>query len=97
MLLLLLLLLLLQAGFGEFQVTQWNGRRADAFATHLKPAMGRPNLEVRRALLLLLLQIRHDSDAANAADVGAQPRAGSVLCRGLQQSQPCRWGCIAAI
>ncbi|WIA36647.1 hypothetical protein OEZ86_007931 [Tetradesmus obliquus] len=35
-----------QAGFGEFQVTQWNGRRADAFATHLKPAMGRPNLEV---------------------------------------------------
>eukprot|EP00883_Tetradesmus_obliquus_P005556 jgi/Sobl393_1/15988/SZX66469.1 len=35
-----------QAGFGDFQVTQWNGRRADAFATHLKPAMGRPNLQV---------------------------------------------------
>jgi hypothetical protein len=45
-LILLLLLLCVQAGFGEFQVTQWNGRRADAFATHLKPAMGRPNLEV---------------------------------------------------
>jgi choline dehydrogenase-like flavoprotein len=47
LLLLLPPLLRLQAGFGDFQVTQWNGRRADAFATHLKPAMGRPNLEVR--------------------------------------------------
>ncbi|GBF88787.1 choline dehydrogenase [Raphidocelis subcapitata] len=35
-----------QEGFGEYQVTQNNGRRADAFQTHLKPAMGRPNLTV---------------------------------------------------
>ncbi|KAF8065553.1 alkJ [Scenedesmus sp. PABB004] len=35
-----------QAGFGEFQVSQQNGRRADSFATHLKPALGRPNLRV---------------------------------------------------
>jgi choline dehydrogenase-like flavoprotein len=37
-----------QDGFGEFQVTQWNGRRADAFQTYLKPALGRENLQVRR-------------------------------------------------
>eukprot|EP00775_Hariotina_reticulata_P009838 gene9838-9997_t len=35
-----------QEGFGNYQVSQWNGRRADAFATHLKPALGRPNLTV---------------------------------------------------
>jgi choline dehydrogenase-like flavoprotein len=28
------------------QVTQHNGRRADAFMTHLKPVMSRPNLTV---------------------------------------------------
>ncbi|KAI8470464.1 MAG: GMC oxidoreductase-domain-containing protein [Monoraphidium minutum] len=35
-----------QEGYGEYQVTQTNGRRADAFTTHLKPALGRPNLTV---------------------------------------------------
>lgn len=35
-----------QEGYGEYQVTQRSGRRADAFTTHLKPAMGRPNLTV---------------------------------------------------
>lgn len=37
---------LLQAGYGDFQVSQSKGRRADAYATHLKEALGRPNLSV---------------------------------------------------
>jgi choline dehydrogenase-like flavoprotein len=36
----------LQAGFGNFQVSQWKGKRKDAYATHLKDALGRPNLSV---------------------------------------------------
>lgn len=36
----------LQAGYGDFQVSQWKGKRADAYATHLKEAIGRPNLSV---------------------------------------------------
>lgn len=36
----------MQAGFGDFQVSQWKGKRKDAYATHLKDALGRPNLSV---------------------------------------------------
>ncbi len=36
----------LQAGYGEFQVTQRNGQRADTYRTYLKPAMARGNLKV---------------------------------------------------
>ncbi|KAF5834678.1 GMC oxidoreductase-domain-containing protein [Dunaliella salina] len=35
-----------QAGYGEFLVSQKKGQRADANRMYLKPAMGRPNLEV---------------------------------------------------
>lgn len=36
-----------QEGFGEFQVTQQRGERADMFRQYLKPVMGRSNLQVR--------------------------------------------------
>eukprot|EP00955_Chlamydomonas_euryale_P091303 364612-Chlamydomonas_euryale.AAC.29 len=39
----------LQAGYGEFQVTQKQGERADMYRMHLKPAMTRGNLKVRAA------------------------------------------------
>ncbi len=37
-----------QAGYGEFQVTQRKGERADAYRTYLKPAINRGNLKVER-------------------------------------------------
>ncbi len=36
-----------QAGFGEFQVTQKEGTRADMYRCYLKPALQRGNLKVR--------------------------------------------------
>jgi choline dehydrogenase-like flavoprotein len=41
--------LLVQAGYGEFQVAQRKGERADAYRMYLKPAMGRGNLKVLQA------------------------------------------------
>lgn len=35
-----------QAGYGEFQVTQKRGERADMYRQYLEPIMGRPNLKV---------------------------------------------------
>ncbi|GFR43618.1 hypothetical protein Agub_g4717 [Astrephomene gubernaculifera] len=35
-----------QDGYGEFQVSQRRGERADTYRTHLKPVMGRGNLKV---------------------------------------------------
>ncbi|GAB4823239.1 hypothetical protein N2152v2_010285 [Parachlorella kessleri] len=35
-----------QAGYGEFQVTQERGERADAYRQYLMPVLGRPNLQV---------------------------------------------------
>lgn len=35
-----------QVGYGEFQVTQQNGERADMYKMYLKPVMGRENLTV---------------------------------------------------
>lgn len=39
-------LLVLQGGYGTFQVMQDKGTRADMYRQYLKPAMGRPNLQV---------------------------------------------------
>ena len=36
----------MQEGFGEFQVTQQMGERADMFRQYLKPVLGRSNLQV---------------------------------------------------
>jgi choline dehydrogenase-like flavoprotein len=36
----------LQTGYGEFQVTQEKGERADMYRQYLKPAMSRGNLKV---------------------------------------------------
>lgn len=36
-----------QAGYGEFQVTQKSGTRADMSSMYLKPALNRPNLKAR--------------------------------------------------
>ncbi len=44
---------LVQAGYGEFQVTQKNGERADMYRTYLKPAMNRGNLKVCMQAYLL--------------------------------------------
>jgi len=40
-----------QAGFGIYQVTQRNGMRCSSATAFLKPAIGRPNLEVRTRTL----------------------------------------------
>lgn len=39
-------MLVMQAGYGEFQVFQDRGERADMYRQYLKPALGRPNLSV---------------------------------------------------
>ncbi len=46
-----------QDGFGFYQVTQWAGRRSSASVAFLKPAMRRPNLDVRTGCQVLRLQI----------------------------------------
>jgi choline dehydrogenase-like flavoprotein len=42
-------LLRLQSGYGEFQVTQERGERADSYRQYLRPALGRANLAVVRS------------------------------------------------
>ena len=46
-----------QEGVGFYQVTQWKGRRSSAAVAFLKPAMGRPNLDVRHDAQVLRLEI----------------------------------------
>lgn len=59
----------MQAGYGEYQVSQQNGRRADAFATHLKPALGRPNLSVVTGARTTKLATEGGSAGARAVGV----------------------------
>lgn len=49
----------LQDGVGFYQVTQWNGRRSSAAVAFLKPAMSRPNLDVRTGCQVLRLEIKN--------------------------------------
>ncbi len=48
-----------QDGVGFYQVTQWNGRRSSAAMAFLRPALKRPNLDVRYNALVLRLQIEN--------------------------------------
>ncbi len=48
-----------QEGVGFYQVTQWNGRRSSAAVAFLKPAMGRPNLDVRFNAQVLRLHLEN--------------------------------------
>jgi fatty acid photodecarboxylase len=71
-----------QDGFGEYQVTHYNGRRADAFQMYLKPVIGRGNLKVvtgARATKVHWLKGGGGggSSSSNGASAAA-PRAGGV-------------------
>ncbi|MCV6593691.1 MAG: GMC family oxidoreductase N-terminal domain-containing protein, partial [Silicimonas sp.] len=46
-----------QDGVGFYQVTQWNGRRSSASIAFLKPALKRPNLELRLNARVLRIQL----------------------------------------
>ena len=63
------LLVHVQAGFGDFQVSQWKGRRADAYATHLKEAIGRPNLSVVTGARATQLATESSSSGTRAVGV----------------------------
>lgn len=63
-----------QAGYGEYQVSQRNGRRADAFATHLKPALGRSNLSVVTGAVTTKLAT--ETGSAGARTVGVEYAVG---------------------
>jgi len=80
-----------QDGFGEYQVTHHNGRRADAFQTYLKPIIGRGNLKVvtgARATRIHWLKgaaagggggsSGHDSGGGGGSSSSSVPRAGGV-------------------
>ena len=59
-----------QAGFGEFQVTQDRGERADMYRQYLAPALARPNLQV-------VTEARVTRVAMDTSS-GAAPRATGV-------------------
>jgi len=61
--------LLPQSGYGDYQVSQWKGRRADAYATHLKEAMGRPNLSVVTGARATKLATESSSSGTRAVGV----------------------------
>eukprot|EP00878_Enallax_costatus_P001969 GHUV01002133.1.p1 GENE.GHUV01002133.1~~GHUV01002133.1.p1 ORF type:complete len:615 (+),score=207.39 GHUV01002133.1:83-1927(+) len=63
-----------QAGYGDYQVSQNNGRRACAFQTHLKPALGRPNLSVVTSATTTKLAT--ETGAAGARTVGVEYAVG---------------------
>ena len=61
-----------QDGVGKFQLQTRRGRRVHAAASHLRPALRRPNLEVRTSVRVtrVLLDEPHDSGKAAARAVG---------------------------
>ena len=73
-----------QDGYGEYQVTHLNGRRADAFQTYLKPVIGRGNLQVvtgaRATKVHWLKRSAGGSGGSNGASAGSAsaPRAAGV-------------------
>lgn len=58
-----------QDGYGEFQVTHYNGKRADAFQTYLKPALGRPNLKVVTGAVTTKVQLDKGAGKTRAQGV----------------------------
>ncbi len=74
-----------QRGFGYYQVTQRNGRRCSSAVAYLRPAMGRPNLEVRtHALVEKIELVRHRAEAVHYRWKGKAVRssAGQVILAG---------------
>ncbi|MGE0241577.1 MAG: GMC family oxidoreductase, partial [Parvibaculaceae bacterium] len=59
-----------QAGVGYYQVTQKQARRSSAVTAYLKPALGRPNLAVRRDALVLRVLV--ETGRATGVEVAAQ-------------------------
>ncbi len=51
-----------QEGYGEFQVTQQNGVRADMYRQYMKPVLDRQNLQARRCWLTVVLVVRYCSN-----------------------------------
>ena len=66
-----------QDGVSMFQVNQVNGRRFSAADAYLRPAAGRPNLEVRTGATVLGLEL--DGDRAVGVQVQARRGGRSVL------------------
>lgn len=64
----------MQAGYGDFQVSQWKGKRKDAYATHMKEAMGRPNLSVVTGARAT--QLATESGASGTRAVGVEYAVG---------------------
>lgn len=76
-----------QEGYGEFQVTQKRGVRADMFATALKPIMNRSNLEVQGDALTTKLYIEEGNGTAKTVGVEYTTggKDGSMQCVSLTE------------
>jgi choline dehydrogenase-like flavoprotein len=61
-----------QEGMGFYQVTQKNGRRSSAATAYLKPALGRPNLAVRRDAQVLRVLVERN----RAVGIEVAPTSG---------------------
>lgn len=60
----------MQEGFGEFQVTQQKGERADMFRQYLKPVLDRSNLQVVTGARTL--KVDTEKSSSGVAAVGVQ-------------------------
>nr|WRW24843.1 choline dehydrogenase [Dunaliella tertiolecta] len=75
-----------QAGYGEFQVTQKKGERADMNRMYLKPAMSRPNLTVMTGARTTRLLFERVPGAPPKA-VGVEFSQGSNSASGRESAQ----------
>lgn len=66
--------MVLQAGYGDYQVSQQKGRRACAFKTHLKPVLGRSNLTV--VTEATTTKLATESGSSGARTVGVEYAVG---------------------
>jgi choline dehydrogenase len=71
-----------QDGVSMFQVTQKNGRRFSAADAYLRPAMGRPNLEVRTGVQVLGVEL--DGTRATGVRLG-RGRGGVEVVRAARE------------
>lgn len=80
-----------QEGAGYFQLTARNGRRCSAAAAYLRPARGRPNLNVVTDALTLRVELEGRRAAGVLYQVGAETRTAIadgevILCAGAIHS-----------
>jgi len=68
-----------QDGVSMFQVTQKNGRRVSAADAYLRPALTRPNLEVRKNVSVLAVEL--EGERAVGVRVGRGRRGGVEVLR----------------